>query len=156
VDAVSVPVVAAGGFCDGRGLLAALALGASGIQMGTRFMATTESVIHPNAKARLLEATEEETVVTGTVTGSPVRCLRNEFTKYWLAREDEHGHHAKEDLQREGMGRLYRGVIEGDMEHGTLPAGQGCGLIREEKTAHAIIESTMAEAEAMYLRMGKM
>jgi enoyl-[acyl-carrier protein] reductase II len=154
VDAVNLPVVAAGGIGDGRGLLAALSLGASGIQMGTRFMASTESVIHPNVKARIVAATENDTVVTGDITGSPVRCLRNEFTNYWLEREREHGHLAKDELQREGMGRLYRGMIEGDMDHGTLPGGQACGLIREEKPVAAIIEEIMAEAKAMYLAMG--
>ncbi len=155
VDAVNAPVLAAGGIGDGRGLLAALSLGASGVQMGTRFLATKECIIHQSLKALLVEATEEDTVVTGSVTGSPARCLRNEFTDYWLTKEKEKGHMAKDELQREGLGRLYKGMIEGDMENGTLPGGQVCGLIREIKSVKEIIEGIMAEAEAIYKSMGK-
>ena len=156
VDAVQVPVVAGGGIADGRGFLAALALGASGIQMGTRFIVSQESPVHPDAKACILAACEEDTVVTGNITGSPVRCLRNRFTDYWLSREAKEGHTAKEDLQREGMGRLRKGMIEGDLEHGTLAAGQACGLIREEKTAQAIVEDIIAEAAAMCDAVGRL
>jgi enoyl-[acyl-carrier protein] reductase II len=154
VDAVKVPVVAAGGIGDGRGLLAALSLGASGIQMGTRFMATVECVIHPSMKALIVEATEEDTVVTGNVTGSPARCLRNEFTDYWLSKEKEKGHMAKEELQREGLGRLRRGLLEGDLEQGTLPGGQVCGLVREIRSVKEIIDSIISEAESMYNKIG--
>ncbi len=154
VDAVKAPVVAAGGIGDGRGLLAALSLGASGIQMGTRFMATKECVIHPSMKALIVEATEEDTVVTGNVTGSPARCLRNEFTDYWLSKEKEKGHMAKEELQREGLGRLRRGLLEGDLEQGTLPGGQVCGLVREIKSVKEIIDGIISEAESMYNKIG--
>jgi enoyl-[acyl-carrier protein] reductase II len=154
VDAVKVPVVAAGGIGDGRGLLAALSLGASGIQMGTRFMATKECTIHARMKALIVEASEEDTVVTGNVTGSPARCLRNEFTDYWLKQEKEKGLRAKEELQREGLGRIRRGLVEGDLEQGTLPGGQACGLVREIKSVKEVIEDIMAQAEAMYKNIG--
>lgn len=156
VDAVKVPVVAAGGIGDGRGFLAALSLGARGIQMGTRFLATKECIIHPRMKALILEATEEDTVVTGNVTGSPARCLRNEFTEYWIAQEKEKGRLAKDELQREGLGRLRRGMIEGDLTQGTLPSGQVCGLIREVKSVKEVIEGIISEAEAIYRNIGKM
>lgn len=156
VDAVSIPVVAAGGIGDGRGLLAALSLGASGVQMGTRFMISKESIMHSSTKARILEATEEDTIVTGMLTGSPMRSLSNEFTRYWQTREKEQGQRAKEELQREGLGRGYRVIIEGDMEQGTLPMGQGCGLVREEKSVRDIIDDIISEAVTMYKRIGTM
>jgi len=156
VDAVNVPVVAAGGFGDGRGLLAALALGASGIQMGTRFLACKESIVHPNTKGRIMAADEAETIVTGNVTGSPCRCIRNAFTDYWLGKEKEKGQRAREELQREGLGRVYRGTIEGDVEQGTLPGGQACGFVRAEESVKDLIDGIMAGAEAMYRRVGTM
>ena len=154
VDESGVPVVAAGGFGDGRGLLAALALGASGIQMGTRFIACKESVVHSNTKDRILKANEEDTIVTGNVTGTRNRCLRNAFTGYWMGKEKEKGHLAREELQLEGMGRIYKGLIEGETEQGTLPGGQICGLVKKEENVKDIIEGIMAGAEKMYKSIG--
>jgi enoyl-[acyl-carrier protein] reductase II len=90
------------------------------------------------------------------VTGSPMRSLSNEFTRHWQTREKEQGQRAKEELQREGLGRGYRVIIEGDMEQGTLPMGQGCGLVTEEKSVRDIIDDIISEAETMYKRIGTM
>ena len=153
VDAVKIPVVAAGGFADGRGLAAALALGAQGIQMGTRFVASTECVAHPKYKQKILEADDRATTVTGYSTGLPLRALKNALTEQYHALEQ--AGITKEELDLFGQGKMHLGLIEGDTEEGSLLAGQIAGLIKDIKPVKAIIEDTIAQAEAIIASLGK-
>jgi enoyl-[acyl-carrier protein] reductase II len=145
VDAVRIPVVAAGGLADGRGLAAALALGAQGIQMGTRFVASTECVAHTRYKQKILEADDRATTVTGQSTGLPLRALKNSLTEQYHALEQAGV--SKEELEAFGQGRMHLGLIEGDTDEGSLLAGQIAGMIKDIKSVKAIIEDTVAEAE---------
>lgn len=142
-DSVTIPVVAAGGIADGRGLAAALALGAQAIQMGTRFICADECIAHPRFKRRILEANSRDAVVIGQPAGHPVRCLENELTQEILA--SENGKDLLEKYFR--AGKLYSGVIEGQVDNGFLMAGQSVGLVRETRPAKEIVEEVMAEAE---------
>jgi len=145
VQSVKLPVIAAGGIADGRGLVAALALGAQGIQMGTRFICSQECIAHPRFKEQILQAHDRSTVVTGESTGHPVRCLENRLTREFRAREKAGA--SKEELEELGRGRLKLGVIDGNIEEGSLMAGQIAGLIRDIRPVKEIIESIIAEAE---------
>ncbi|MBN1643536.1 MAG: nitronate monooxygenase [Dehalococcoidales bacterium] len=145
VDAVDIPVIAAGGFADGRGLAAALALGAQGIQMGTRFVCSTECIAHPAYKQKILEANDHSTVVTGRPTGLPLRCFQNNLTEQFLALESAGA--PPEVMEQLGRGKMFKGVIEGDVEEGTLPAGQIAGMIKDIKPVKEIIEGIISEAE---------
>ncbi|MFQ5987287.1 MAG: enoyl-[acyl-carrier-protein] reductase FabK [Dehalococcoidia bacterium] len=151
VDSVAVPVVAAGGIGDGRGLAAALSLGAQGVQLGTRFVCAEECIAHARFKERLLEARDRATVVTGYSMGHPVRCLENKMTRRFSAMEKAGA--SVEELERFGEGKLQLGVLEGDMEGGSLMAGQIAGLVKEVKPAAAIIREMVAEAEAIIARL---
>lgn len=150
VDAVRIPVVAAGGIADGRGMAAALALGAEGVQMGTRFLASEEAPVHPNYKRAVLEAGDRDTIVTGRVLGRPVRCLTNRLTRT-LARYDREGRDP-EEFEALAVGGLRRAVYEGDLETGSLMAGQIAGLIREILPVRVIIERTVAQAKEILSR----
>lgn len=143
-QAVKVPVVAAGGIADGRGLLAALALGAQGVQMGTRFMCSTECIAHPRVKEAILKANERSTVVTGSLTGQPVRVLRNKLANEFKKMEEEKADIEK--IRNLGVGKLRAAIIEGDAEEGSLMAGQVVGLINEILPVKEIIERTVNEA----------
>ncbi|MDP2917213.1 MAG: enoyl-[acyl-carrier-protein] reductase FabK [Dehalococcoidia bacterium] len=145
VDAVTIPVVAAGGIADGRGLVVALALGAKGIQMGTRFICSEECNAHLRFKEKILKAGDRDTVVTGQTTGHPVRCLANRLTSELLKMERAGA--SKEELEQFGKGRFYQGVIEGNVEEGSLMAGQIAGMIKDIKPVKAIIGDIMAQAE---------
>ena len=147
VDSVRIPVVAAGGIGDGRGLAAALVLGAQGVQMGTRFVCSNECIAHPRFKEKILKANELSTVVTGGTTGYPLRCLENKLTRQFLALEKAGA--SKEELDLFGRGRTYLGLIEGDIDEGSLMAGQIAGLIKEIKPVRIIMEEMVTEAEAM-------
>jgi len=147
VDAVRLPVVAAGGIADGRGLVAALALGAQGIQMGTRFVCSQECIAHPGYKQKILEARDRSTVVTGQSTGHPVRCLQNRLTRQFA--EMERSGASQQELEALGMNRYYQGAVEGNLEDGSLLAGQIAGLIKEIKPAKVIIEEIMSQAESI-------
>jgi len=147
VDSIQIPVVAAGGIGDGRGLAAALALGAQGIQMGTRFVCSDECIAHPSYKQKILEADDRSTVVTGETKGLPLRSLRNKLTDQFLTLEKAGA--SKEELELFDRGRMHRGLIEGDIEEGSLLAGQIAGLIKEIKPVRVIIEETVAEAETI-------
>lgn len=149
VDAVKVPVIAAGGIGDARGFLAALALGACGIQMGTRFIASTECICHQKIKQKILEATEEDTKVTGIFTGKPVRALFNPFIEDWLEQERRQTM-TKKEFQEWGVGRYRAAVIEGDWEGGTIACGQICGMIATVEPVKDIIEGIMKDAERIY------
>lgn len=145
VDAVSVPVIAAGGFADGRGLLAALALGAVGIQMGTRFICTTECTVHLNYKERLVRANDRATVVTGKSLGHPVRAIRNAMTTRFA--EMEKAEVSETETMEFGTGRLRLAASEGDVVNGSVMAGQVAGLIHDVVPVRELIERIMTEAE---------
>jgi len=137
-DAVSVPVVAAGGIADGRQLLAAFALGACGAQVGTCLLASEECPIHDNYKKAVLKAGDRSTVVTGRSAGAPVRCLKNQMTHTYLAKEQEGAD--KMELEKLSLGGLRRAVFDGDVETGSLMAGQVAGMVREIRPLRAIFE----------------
>lgn len=147
VDAVNLPVIAAGGIADGRGLLAVLALGAEGVQMGTRFVSSTECIAHDSYKKAIVNAGDRDAVVTGRSTGHPVRNLKNALTR--TMDEMEKKGIAKEELEEYGAGRLRKAVIEGDIEEGSVMAGQIAGLINEIKSAGDIIEDIVMEANTV-------
>jgi len=142
VESVDIPVIAAGGIADGRGMAAALALGAEGVQVGTRFAASLESGIHPAYKRQILKANERATTVTGESLGAPVRALGNKMTKRFSRLEEEGC--SKEELEELASGGLSRAVEEGDVEGGSLMAGQVAGLIGEEEGVDRIIEEMVA------------
>ena len=151
VDAVSVPVVAAGGIADGRGLAAAFMLGAEAVQMGTRFVAAKESIVHENYKHQILKAKDIDSVITGTSTGHPVRSLRNHMTREYLQLEKENADFM--ELEKLTLGSLRKAVIDGDTVNGTLMAGQIAGLIREEKSCTDIIQDIMRQAQQTVQRV---
>ena len=147
VDSVRIPVVAAGGIGDGRGLVAALALGAQGVQMGTRFVCSHECIAHPKYKGKILEADDRATVVTGRMIRRSMRCLQSRVTQQFLAMEKAGA--SPEELDLFGRGRTYQGEVEGDVDEGVLVAGQIAGLVKEIKPVKAIIDEMVAEAEAI-------
>lgn len=144
VDGVKIPVIAAGGIADGRGFLAALSLGAEGVQLGTRFVCSTESRVHDNFKEKILKAKDRETVVTGRNTGYPARSLRNKFTKEYLEMEKQGA--SIEELETFTVGRLKLAVKKGDVEKGSVMAGQISGLVKEIKPCKDIIKDIIGEA----------
>jgi len=154
VDSVRVPVVAAGGIGDGRGLASALALGAQGVQVGTRFVCSDECIAHPRYKERILKAHDRSTVVTGQSVGNAVRCLQNKLTQQFLALEKAGA--SKEELDLFGRGRMHIGLIEGDINEGSLLAGQIAGLVKESKPVKVIIKEMISEAEAIIKTTEKM
>lgn len=151
VDSVRIPVVAAGGIGDGRGLAAALALGAQGVQMGTRFVCSEECIAHSEYKEKILKARDRSTVVTGQTTGYSLRGLQNRLTRQFAELEKTGA--SKEELDLFGRGRVYQGLIEGKLEEGSLLSGQIAGLIKEIKPVKTIIEETVAEAEAILAQL---
>ena len=153
VDAVSIPVIGAGGFGDGRTMAAGLMLGAAGIQVGTRFVVAKESNAHPNFKQQILKAKDISTTVTGEITGHPVRVLRNQLTKEYLSVQKSITSDDNPDfseLERLGSGALYRAVVEGNTKTGSMMAGQIAGLVNEEGTVEEIILDYVSEAKRIY------
>jgi len=151
IDKVTVPVVAAGGIADGRGLAAALVLGAQGVQMGTRFVCSEECVAHPDYKQAIIDASDRATAISGQSTGYPMRALENKLVPdFW---EKEKTGISVEELMEFGMGKVRLGLIEGDLENGTLLAGQIAGMIKEVKSVKVIIEEMIAEAEAIIAQL---
>lgn len=146
-DAVGIPVVAAGGIGDGRGLAAAFMLGAEGVQMGTGFIVAKESIVHPNYKEKIIKAKDIDSEVTGMSTGHPVRQIRNPMTREYLRLEKEGAE--LEELESLTLGALRRAVIDGDTVKGTLMAGQIAGLVKKEQTCREIIEEIMQEAQRL-------
>ncbi|HEY5277500.1 MAG TPA: enoyl-[acyl-carrier-protein] reductase FabK [Coriobacteriia bacterium] len=146
VDAVSIPVIAAGGIADGRGIAAAFALGAEGVQLGTRFMVAEECTIHPDVKAKVLKARDRDTVVTGLSTGHPVRVLKNKLSRQIeaLDRANE-----PEKIEALGAGKLALAMRQGDVEMGSLMAGQCAAMVDSIQPAAAIIAELVSEAEAV-------
>lgn len=153
-DAVDIPVIAAGGIADGRGFLAALSLGAEGVQMGTRFVCSAECIAHDNYKERIIKAKDREAIVTGRSTGYPVRVLKNKFTREYLELEKKGV--SFEELEKLGAGRLRLAVMEGDMDNGSVMAGQISGLIKDIKTCEEIISNIIEEAEENLNRLNKL
>jgi enoyl-[acyl-carrier protein] reductase II len=150
MDAVSVPVVAAGGIADGRGLAAALALGAVGAQMGTRFICAEECIAHPNYKQKIVRAGDRATITTGHSLGHPVRALRNPMTRKFKTMEKEGI--SEEQLIELGTGKLRLAVEKGDMTWGSIMAGQISGLIHDVLPAAEIIRRMVTEAEEILIR----
>lgn len=146
VDAVQIPVIAAGGIADGRGIAAAFMLGAKAVQMGTRFIATQEAHVHESYKNQVLRAKDIDTRVTGRSTGHPVRALRNEMTKRYLELEQEGA--SFEELEQLTLGGLRRAVVEGDVRMGSMMAGQCAGLVREILPCSELVPQLMQEAKA--------
>jgi enoyl-[acyl-carrier protein] reductase II len=142
-DAVNIPVIAAGGIADGRGMAAAFMLGAEAVQMGTRFVAAKESIVHANYKEKIIKSKDIDSTVTGTSTGHPVRCLRNKMTREYLRMEKE-GVELME-LEKLTLGSLKRAVIDGDVVTGTLMAGQIAGLIKKEESCKEIVQGIVRE-----------
>ena len=138
VDAVNVPVIAAGGIADGRQLAAALALGACGVQVGTCLLASEECPIHDNYKQAILKAKDSDTTVTGRSIGGPVRVLKNKMAREYLALEKRGA--TLEELEKVTLGGLRRAVFEGDMEHGSVMSGQVAGMLHEIKPVRQIFE----------------
>lgn len=153
-DAVDLPVIAAGGIGDGRGVAAVLALGAAGVQMGTRFICAEECTVHPLVKEKILKAKDRDTVISGRTTGHPVRCLRNKLTRQFEELEARQA--PVEELEKLGVGRLRKAMVDGDVEYGSVMAGQISALVREIKPAGEIIRELVAEAEQVLGRMGRL
>ncbi|MCR4744528.1 MAG: enoyl-[acyl-carrier-protein] reductase FabK [Lachnospiraceae bacterium] len=147
VDAVKIPVIAAGGIADGRGMAAAFMLGAEGIQMGTRFVAAEESIVHENFKKKLCKASDIDSVVTGATTGHPIRVLRNKMTKEYIKLEQEGA--PFEELEKLTLGSLRKAVMDGDIDNGSLMSGQIAGMIKDVKTCKEIISSIVSDAEKL-------
>lgn len=147
VDAVSIPVIAAGGIADGRGMAAAFMLGAKGVQVGTAFAASKESIIHENYKNSILKAKDIDTRVTGRSTGHPIRVLRNDMTRKYL--ELEQAGAPFEELESLTLGSLRRAVQEGDVKGGSLMAGQSAGLVKESLSCEELIRGMAAKAESL-------
>ena len=143
VDEVNIPVIAAGGIGDGRGIAASFMLGAVGVQMGTRFLVSNECNVHQNYKEKVLKAKDIETEVTGTSTSHPVRVLRNKLTREYIKLEKSNPN--SEKLEPLTRGALRKAVIEGDTENGSVMAGQIAGLVKKEQSCKEIIEELMTE-----------
>lgn len=156
VDAVGgqVPVVAAGGIADGRGIAAALMLGAEGVQVGTRFLSAYECPVHANYKAKILGAKDIDTVVTGRPTGHPVRVMKNKLTRQF--QELERRAAAPEEYESLGVGALKKAVQDGDTDYGSVMAGQIAALVTKEQSCGEIIEEMFEEAEALLSHAARM
>ncbi len=151
-DAVQIPVVAAGGIADGRGIAAAMMLGAKGVQCGTRFLCAEECQNHMNYKEKVLKARDIDTVVTGRRLGHPVRCIKSPLARA-MGQMEYDAEKSNEDLERFGAGSLRRAAIDGDLETGSFMAGQSAALVKCIQPAREIIEEMFSEAEAL-LREG--
>ena len=146
-DAVNIPVIAAGGIADGRGIAAAFMLGAKGVQMGTCFVVTDEAQVHDNYKQRIIKAKDIDTRVTGRSTGQPIRTLRNEMTKKYLELEEKGA--SFEELEYLTLGGLKNAVVEGDVKNGSVMAGQIAGMVKEKMSCKALIEKLVKETDAL-------
>ncbi len=147
VDAVSIPVIAAGGIADGRGIAAAFMLGAKAVQMGTGFIVTKESQVHENYKKAVLKAKDIDTKVTGRSTGHPVRVIRNQMTKEYMKKEAEGASFV--ELENMTLGGLRKAVVEGDVKFGSIMAGQSAGMVKEMTTCKDYIERLLKETKEL-------
>ena len=148
VDAVSIPVIAAGGIADNRGFNAAFALGAEAVQMGTRFVTAKESIVHENYKQKVIKAKDIDSEVTGMSTGHPIRVLRNKMTRQYLKLEKEGA--PFEELEKMTLGALRKAVVDGDTVYGSVMAGQSAGLVKKEETCKEIIEDVVGLNNRQY------
>ena len=146
-DAVNIPVIAAGGIADGRGIAAAFMLGAKGVQMGTHFVVTEESQVHDNYKERIIKARDIDSRVTGRTTGHPVRALRNEMTKQYIELENKGA--GFEELEQLTLGGLRRAVVDGDVVNGSVMAGQIAGMVKERLTCKELIDKLVKETDGI-------
>lgn len=146
-DAVSIPVIAAGGIGDGRGIAAAFMLGAEAVQMGTRFVVAKESIVHENYKQRIIKAKDIDSAVTGRSHGHPVRCLRNQMTREYIRLEAEGK--SFEELENLTIGGLRKAVLEGDVMNGNVMAGQIAGMVSKEQTCKEMMDEMMAQADVL-------
>ena len=146
-DALEIPVLAAGGIADGRGMAAGFMLGAEGVQIGTRFLVANECTVHQNYKNKILKAKDLDTVITGNITGHPVRVIKNQLANSFLAAEKEEMAKDTPDLARFdqlGRGALQKSVKEGDMDHGSIMSGQIAGMVKKEESCKEILEDIMS------------
>jgi enoyl-[acyl-carrier protein] reductase II len=153
VSALNIPVIAAGGIADGRGVAAAFALGAEGVQLGTRFICCKECTAHENFKKAVLNARDRSTAVTGQSTGHPVRCLRNKLTAEFEKIENSKA--SPEEIEQLGTGKLRSAVVDGDVEWGSLMAGQSAGMVTDILPAGEIIEKLFSEAADVLEKIAK-
>lgn len=152
-DAVNIPVIAAGGIADGRGIAAAWMLGAEGVQLGTHFVVTDECQVHENYKERIIKARDIDSRVTGRTTGHPVRALRNEMTKKYI--ELENSGAGFEELEQLTLGGLRKAVVEGDVKNGSVMAGQIAGMVKERMSCQELIHKLVSETEALLKGMDR-
>ena len=145
VDAVNIPVIAAGGIADGRGFAAALMLGAKAVQMGTHFVATKECNVHENYKEKIIKAKDIDSKVTGRSTGHPVRVLRNQMSNEYIKKEQEGA--TLEELELLTLGGLRKAVVDGNVKEGSLMAGQIAGLVKKQYTCKELIEKVVTEGQ---------
>ena len=151
VDAVEIPVIAAGGIGDGRGIAASLMLGACGVQMGTRFLVADECKVHENYKNKVINARDIDTEITGVSTSHPVRVLRNKLTREYLRLEKSNADTS--EIEALGKGALKKAVIDGDVDNGSVMAGQIAGLIKEKQSCKEIITELINELEEAIRRV---
>lgn len=147
VDAVNIPVIAAGGIADGRGVAAAFMLGAKAVQMGTKFIVTKECTVHKNYKEKIIKAKDIDSKVTGRTTGHPVRVLRNKMSNEYIKRENEGA--TFEELELLTLGGLKKAVVDGDVSQGNVMAGQIAGLIKKEYSCSELIQEVVCETEKL-------
>ena len=147
-DVVSIPVIAAGGIADGRGIAAALMLGASGVQVGTRFLVSNECTIHENYKQKILKATDISTMTTGNSLGHPVRALKTSFTRQFLENE-RNPDMTLEEVEAFGAGALRKAAVDGDEKNGCFMSGQICGMVKRTQSCAEIIEEMFGEADEL-------
>jgi enoyl-[acyl-carrier protein] reductase II len=152
-SAVSIPVIGAGGIADGRGIAAAFALGAQGVQVGTRFLATVECPTHENFKLAVINADDTSTTVTGRSLGGPVRSIKNSMIAEFQELERQNA--SRDELEKISLGSLRKAVFEGDTDRGSVMAGQICGLVQEITTVEEMITSMFAEAQEVLNNLGK-
>ncbi len=145
-DAVSVPVLAAGGIADGRGIAAALMLGACGVQCGTRFLVAKECTVHQNYKDKIIKAKDIDTISTGKRLGHPIRCLKNPFSRAFF-KQEYNPNVSDEELEQMGAGALRKAAKEGDERNGSFMAGQCAAMVHKEQTAQEMIEEMFCQAE---------
>lgn len=153
-DAINIPVLAAGGIADGRGLAAAWILGASGFQIGTRFLVAYECNVHKNYKQKILNAKDTSTIVTGRPTGHPVRIIKNRLARDFQQLDKRNA--SLEEYEKLGKNALCRAAREGDMDYGSIMAGQSAGLVKKEQTCKEIVEEIFLEAKKIIVEKGKL
>ena len=146
-DEVQIPVIAAGGIGDGRGLAAALLLGAAAVQMGTRFVVASESIVHDNYKQKIIKAKDIDSEITGASTGHPIRSLRNKMTREYLKLEQSGADFM--ELEKLTLGSLRKAVMDGDVEYGTVMAGQIAGMVSKVQPCKDMIEEIVQEADRL-------